>query len=65
MVEEVLTFDDPVVADVLCRATPVQGDAERRRILEAVLPSMGQRGYEYDLDDWVEHAPMVEVDVVA
>lgn len=65
MVEEVLNYDDPVEADVPCRATPVHDQTQRRRIVEAVLPSMGARGFDYDLDDWVEHGPMVEFEVEA
>jgi hypothetical protein len=60
LVADVLTYDDPIDADVQARAAPVLEVSERRQVLEAILPLMGRRNYQYDLDDWLEHAPMVE-----
>ncbi len=51
-----------VQADIPARATPVRDEAERRRVLGAILENIkedveGDR----DVNDWVKDSPLVEV----
>ncbi len=65
VVADVLSYDGGVDADVAMRATPVTDPTERRHVVGAVLTKMGARGYEYDLEDWVAHGPIVEIAATA
>ncbi|MCH7745950.1 MAG: nitroreductase family deazaflavin-dependent oxidoreductase [Chloroflexi bacterium] len=47
-----------VQADIPARATPVRDEAERRRVLEAILQNLeGDR----DINEWLKDSPLVEV----
>lgn len=47
-----------VVADLPARGTPITDDAERRRILTAILTAQRQLG---DLEAWMDGSPLVEI----
>src|SRR5579883_2522524 len=51
-----------VMADLPARATAILDKEQRRAILSNILGRFAARsGRTYDLDDWVEHAPLVAV----
>lgn len=45
-------------ADLPARATPVQGEAQRRATLMEIFPNLSREG---KLEEWVAHSPLVEV----
>lgn len=48
-------------ADIPARAHPITDPAERRRVLSGVLAGIGREGA---LADWVEHSPLIEVELL-
>lgn len=48
-------------ADIPARAHPVTHPAERRRVLSGVLAGIGREGA---LEDWVDHSPLIEVELL-
>jgi deazaflavin-dependent oxidoreductase (nitroreductase family) len=48
-------------ADIPARAHPITDPAERRRVLSGVLAGIGR---ESALEDWVEHSPLIEVELL-
>jgi F420H(2)-dependent quinone reductase len=50
-----------IQADLPARARPIQDENERRRVLTGLLPSLGRSD---DLETWVAHSPLVEVEFV-
>ena len=49
-------------ADIPATATPVRDEAERRRVLEAILQNIGKDvGGDIDLNKWLKDSPLVEV----
>jgi deazaflavin-dependent oxidoreductase (nitroreductase family) len=49
---------DSAQADLPARARPIENEAERRKVLAAILQSLEHSG---NLDDWVKDSPLVEV----
>jgi deazaflavin-dependent oxidoreductase (nitroreductase family) len=54
----VFHLKESVTADVPARARPVVEPAERREVLEQLLPRLGR---EDAFDDWLARSPIVEV----
>ena len=51
-----------VQADIPAKATPVRDEAERRRVLEAILQNIGEDvGENRDINEWLKDSPLVEV----
>ena len=51
-----------VQADIPARATSVRDEAERRRVLGAILENIREDvGGDRDVNDWVKDSPLVEV----
>ena len=51
-----------VQADIPARATPVRDEAERRRVLGAILENIREDvAGDRDVNDWVKDSPLVEV----
>ena len=48
-------------ADIRARAHPITDPAERRRVLSGVLAGIGREGA---LEDWVDHSPLIEVELL-
>ncbi len=48
-------------ADIPARARPITDPAERRRVLSGVLAGIGREGA---LQDWVDHSPLIEVELL-
>lgn len=48
-------------ADIRARAHPITDPAERRRVLSGVLVGIGREGA---LEDWVDHSPLIEVELL-
>jgi hypothetical protein len=48
-------------ADIPARAHPITDPAERRRVLSGVLARIGREGA---LEDWVDHSPLIEVELL-
>ena len=48
-------------ADIPARAHPITDPAERRRVLSGVLAGVGREGA---LEDWVDHSPLIEVELL-
>ena len=48
-------------ADIPARARPITDPAERRRVLSGVLAGIGREGA---LEDWVDHSPLIEVELL-
>jgi hypothetical protein len=49
-----------VLADVPARARPVTDSAERRRVPREILERMGRI---HELEDWIDHSPIVDVEL--
>ena len=47
-------------ADIPARAHPITDPAERRRVLSRVLAGTGREGA---LEEWVDHSPLIEVEL--
>ncbi len=51
-----------VEADLQARATRIDDEAERRRILTTVIEDLGSRGSRRNLEEWVAGAPLFAVE---
>ena len=60
----VLDYENLIDADVPAVAKPVKDRAERQRVLGDVLRRLRGSNMPGEVADWVEHAPMVEVELV-
>jgi deazaflavin-dependent oxidoreductase (nitroreductase family) len=50
-----------IQADLPARARPILDEYERRQVLTGILPGLGRSD---DLETWVAHSPLVEVEFV-
>ncbi|MCB9452764.1 MAG: nitroreductase family deazaflavin-dependent oxidoreductase [Anaerolineaceae bacterium] len=59
-----LTFHlkQSVTADLPAQATPILDEAERRRVLAAILAGMPD--HDGELEAWVAGSPLVQVDII-
>jgi hypothetical protein len=61
---DVLDYENLIDADAPALAKPVEDVAERERVLSEVLRRLRGSDSSDEIADWIEHAPIVEVELV-
>jgi hypothetical protein len=60
----VIDYDNLIDAEAPALAHPVRDRAERQRVLGEILPRLRGSDVPEQVADWVEHAPVVEIELV-